>query len=72
MVHISTKTYEKNGIETMIDNDRILWLNQKHMEEELYHKKLREITIKYFSDNRKHRYELVKETKKQYSRIFID
>ena len=41
MVHISTKTYEKNGIETMIDNDRILWLNQKHMEEELYHKKLR-------------------------------
>ena len=30
MVDISRKTYERNGIETIVDNDRILWLNEKH------------------------------------------
>ena len=36
--------YERNGIETMVDNDGILLLNEKHTEEELDHKTLREIT----------------------------
>ena len=35
MVYISRKTYERNGIETIVDNDGILWLNEKHTEEEL-------------------------------------
>ena len=26
MVYISRKTYERNGIETIVDNDGILWL----------------------------------------------
>ena len=33
---------------------------------------MREIAIKYYSDHRKHRYELVEEPKKQSNRIFID
>ena len=41
----------------------ILWLNEKYIEEGFDHKNLRETTIKYCSDNRKHRYELVEEPK---------
>ena len=33
---------------------------------------MREITIKYHSDKKKHRYELVEEPKKQSDSIFID
>ena len=33
---------------------------------------MREITTKYNSNHRKHRYELVEEPKKQVNRIFID
>ena len=40
--------------------------------EGLDHEDLREITIKYNSNHRKHRYELVEEPKKQVNRIFID
>ena len=58
MFDISRETYERNGIETIADNDRILWLNEKHIEEGLDHENLREITIKYSSNHRKHRYEL--------------
>ena len=47
----------------MVDNDGILWLNEKHIEEGLDHKNLREITTKYNSDYRKHRYELATEPK---------
>ena len=31
--------YERNGIETIADNDGIMWLNEKHLEEGLDHKK---------------------------------
>ena len=72
MVDISRKTYERNGIETIVDNDGISWLNEKHIEEELHHKNLKEITAKYNSNHGKHRYELVKEPEKQCNRIFID
>ena len=41
-----------------------MWLNQKHVEQELDHKNSQEITIKYHSDHRKHRYEVVTEPKK--------
>ena len=72
MLDISRRTYERNGIETMIDNDGILWLNEKHIEKGLDHNNLREITIKYNYNHRKHRYELVGELKKQCNIIFID
>ena len=49
-----------------------MWLNEKHIEEELDYKNLREITTKYHSNHEKHRYELVDESKNQRNRIFID
>ena len=72
MFDISRKTYERNGIETVIDNNGILRLNEKHIEEGLDHKNLREITTKHNSNHRKHKNELVEEVKKQCNRIFID
>ena len=72
MVDISRKAYERNDIEKIVDNDGILWLNEKNIEEGLDHKNLREITTRYHSDNRKHRHELVEQPKKQCNRIFID
>ena len=49
-----------------------MWLNEKHIKEGLDQKNLEEITIKYHSDHRKHKYEIIDETKKQPNRIFID
>ena len=49
-----------------------MWLNEKFIEKGLDHKNLLEITTKYNPNHRKHRYELVEETKKQVSRIFKD
>ena len=65
MVDIRQKTYEINGIKAIVDNYGILWLNEKHIEDGLDHKNLREITTKYHSDHRQHKYELVEEPKKQ-------
>ena len=72
MVDISREMLERNGIGKMVDNDEVLWLNEKLLEEGLDYKNLREITIKYHSDHRKHRYELVEEPKKKVNRTFID
>ena len=58
MVDISRKTYKRNGIKTIVDNEGVLWLNEKHIEKGLDHKNVRETTIKYHSYYRKHRYEL--------------
>ena len=71
MVNISRETYERNGVETIVDSDQILWLNEKHREKGLYHKTLHVTTVKYPSDNRKHRYKLVEESWKQPKRIFV-
>ena len=71
-VDINRKKYERNGIETIVNSDGILWLNEKHIEERLDHKHLLEITTKYNSNHRKHRYGLVEEPKKQVNRVFIN
>ena len=47
MVDITRKNYERNCIETKVDNDGILWLNDKHIEEGIRHKNLQETTKKY-------------------------
>ena len=31
MVDVSRKMYERDGIETKVDNDGILWSNKKHI-----------------------------------------
>ena len=54
MVDISRKTYKRNGIKTIVNNNGMLLLNEKHIEEGLDHKNLREITMKHHSDHRKH------------------
>ena len=39
MVDISRKNNERNGIETIVDNNEIFWLNEKHIEKfRLYQK----------------------------------
>ena len=35
MVDISRKTYERNGIETIVNNDGMLWLNEKHIKKRI-------------------------------------
>ena len=63
--------YKRNGIETIVNSDGILWLNEKRIEG-LDHKKLRVTRVKHPSVYRKHWYELVDEPKKkQVNRILI-
>ena len=64
--------YEGNGIETMIDKDWILWINEKHIEEGLDHKNFQEITIKYHSKHRQYRNKPDNKSRKQCNRIFVD
>ena len=52
MVDISRKMYEINAIQTLVDDDGILWLNEKHIEKGLDHKHLQEIKITYHSHYR--------------------
>ena len=40
-IDISRKMYKRNGIGTLLDNDGICWLNEKHIQERLDHKHLR-------------------------------
>ena len=43
MVNISRKTYERNGIETIVDNDGILLLNERYIEKGLDQKICRKL-----------------------------
>ena len=36
----------KETVERIVENDGILWLNEKHIEEGLNHKNLREVSTK--------------------------
>ena len=47
MVNITKETYENNGIEVKIDKSDTLWLNEKHVQQQLRHKNLRTVTNKY-------------------------
>ena len=47
MVDISRETYERNGIEAIVDNDGILRLNKKHIKEQFDHEHMRIIRLKY-------------------------
>ena len=61
----------KNFVEVIVDNNGILWLNKKNIEEGLSHSNLPVITKKYHSDYKKYRYQLVDKWNKQPSRIFL-
>ena len=71
MVDINKKTYENNGIEVIVDGTDMLWLNEKHIEEDLGHKNLPATTNKYDPVYKKHRYELVNIPKMQPNRRFL-
>ena len=71
MVNITKEMYENNGIEIITDNLNTLWLNEKHVEQQLGHKNLWAVTNKYDEEYRKHRYELMDESIKQSHRRFI-
>ena len=47
MVDINRKTYERNGTETIVDNDGMLRLNKKLIEEGVDHKNTQEITMSF-------------------------
>ena len=53
MVDVIRERYGKNRVETIADNERILWFNEKHIEEGLDYKHLQTTTGKYFVDHRK-------------------
>ena len=71
MVNITKETYEANSIEVITDKLDELWLNERHVQQQLRHKKLRAITNKYDKTYKKHRYELVDGPIKQSCRRFI-
>ena len=62
---ITKETWENNGIEVVVDSVNALWLNEKHIEEQLGHNNLQVITNKI---NKKSRYELVDKPIKQPNR----
>ena len=51
-----------------LPNDKVLWLNEKHVEEGLDHKNLPIITKKCPSNYSKHRYKLMDKAKKATTR----
>ena len=53
------KIWENNGIEVIVDSVNALWLNEKHIEEQLGHKNLPVITNKYNKIYKKHGCDLV-------------
>ena len=70
MVNITKETYENNGIEVITDELGELWLNERHVQQQLGHKNLPSLTNKYDEKYKKCRSEL-NESKKQSCRRFI-
>ena len=71
MVNITKEMYENNSIEVIPDNLNTLWLNERHVQQQLGHRNLRVVTNKYDEEYRKRRYELIDESIKQSHRRFI-
>ena len=46
MVDVSRIMHERNDVETIVDRNKILWLNEKHIEEGLDHKHLQVNVVK--------------------------
>ena len=71
MIDISKETLKNNDIEVEIDGANTLWLNEKHIEEQLGHNCLPTITTKCDKIYKKHRYELVDEPIEEPNRRFL-
>ena len=70
MVNITKETYENNEIEVITDEFGKLWLNERHVQEQLGHKNLPALTNQYPKEYKKQRSELNISTK-QPNRRFI-
>ena len=70
MVNITKETYENNGIEVITDKFGKLWLNERHIQQQVGLKNLPALTNKYDEEYKKYRYKL-NESKKQSCRRFI-
>ena len=71
MVNTTKETYENNVIEVIIDEFGKLWLNERHVREQLGYKNLAALTNKYDEKYKKCRYELTDDPTKQSFRRFI-
>ena len=71
MVNINKETYENNGIEVITDKFSKLWLNERHIQQQLGLKNLPALTNKYDEEYKKCRYELINNLIKQSHRRFI-
>ena len=47
MVNMTNEMYENNSIKVITDNLNTLWLNERHVAQQLGHKHLRAVTNKY-------------------------
>ena len=70
MANTTRETYEANGIEVIADEFGKLWLNERHIQEQLGHKNLVALTNKYDKKYKTNRCEL-NESTKQPNRKFI-
>ena len=69
MVNITKERYENNGIEVITDKFGKLWLNERHVQEQLGHKNLPALTKKYDGKYKKCRYELNEPTTQPHRRF---
>ena len=67
MIGIRREKFGRHDIETIADNDGIMWLNEKKkkIEECLDHQNLREFTLKHLSNHRNYRHKLDNKSRKQ-------
>ena len=73
MAAITKEIYENNGIEVIADKLGKLWLNERHVEEQLGLKNLPALTNKYDKEYKKQRSELNESTTQSHRRfIHVD
>ena len=70
MANITRETYEANGTKVIADKLGKLWLNERHVQEQLGHKNLPTLTNQYPKEYKKQRSEL-NESTNQPNRRFI-
>ena len=64
LVSIINETLKNNDIEVIVDGVNTLWLNERHIREQLGHKHVPAVTNKCYKIYKKHKYRLVHEPMK--------
>ena len=71
MVNITKEEYEVSSIEVITDKLGELWLNERHVQQQLGHKNLPALTNKYDEEYKKCRYELNESKNNDVEDLFI-